>query len=303
MTLHKLTLDGQPRRRGDTLTIAGEAAVCVADSPPVTVATEIPCRSARTCRGTLQHAGGSDWTCPECARGYRRADLADLTPAGWPKHTAPPAAFIKIVRCQEHADFFLDGKLYCNTVRCFREKDPHEGAIFFSPSELTPLGPRAKIVKFIMESDWASELNGFCMFWRSEGIDRDDEIVAPGPSQLESIGALKREFGPHAVVVTKANEFLNRVGRAVAQAGLFGVSKRVVYIDPYSHISDIYRLERHPWYIPFYKDDKFAHQKEFRLIFRAPKPSGLLVLPIGDIRDIAVCMKTENIYDNVPRRP
>ena len=75
MILH--TLDGPPWRRGDTLTIAGEAAVCVAGSPPVTVATEIPCRSARTCRGTLQHAGGSDWTCPECARGYRRAGRLD----------------------------------------------------------------------------------------------------------------------------------------------------------------------------------------------------------------------------------
>ena len=102
-------------------------------------------------------------------------------------------------------------------------------------------------------------------------------------------------------MVTKANEFLNRVGRAVAQAGLAGAASRVVYIDPYSHISDIPRLERHPWDIPFYKDDKFAHQKEFRLSLRAPQPSDLLILPIGDIRDIAFCTKTENIYDNAGR--
>ena len=95
MTTRQVTIDGAPRRRGDTVTIGNDRAVVVAvyrqlrppGALPLTVlATEIPCRSA-DCAGTLEHVGES-WACPECSRGYRHAELADLLIDGWPEHSA-----------------------------------------------------------------------------------------------------------------------------------------------------------------------------------------------------------------------
>ena len=47
-------------------------------------------------------------------------------------------SLMKIVPCKEYADSFLDGNLYCNTVRYFRDRgyDEFEGAAFIHPDTL-----------------------------------------------------------------------------------------------------------------------------------------------------------------------
>ena len=42
-------------------------------------------------------------------------------------------SLMKILPCKEYVEYFLDGKLYCNTVRYFRDEgyDEFEGAGFF----------------------------------------------------------------------------------------------------------------------------------------------------------------------------
>ena len=47
-------------------------------------------------------------------------------------------SLMKIVPCRQYADCFLDGNLYCNTVRYFREEDydEYEGAAFVANSEI-----------------------------------------------------------------------------------------------------------------------------------------------------------------------
>ena len=121
MTLHKLTLAGPHRHRGDTLTLdGGEAALCVAvlwsmdpakrGDPPLTIACpDPPCRSAE-CGGVLQHAPGDwPWSCPECGRIYTRAELGNnLRADGWepdPEHLeAAPADLPPHVRTLAGAD-------------------------------------------------------------------------------------------------------------------------------------------------------------------------------------------------------
>ena len=70
----------------------------------------------------------------------------------------------------------------------------------------------------------------------------------------------------------------------------------VRYINPDTHRSNLDELLK----IPLFKQEPFAHQKEYRFVFRTGcEPVGPLVLPIGDIRDIAFWMRTEDVYDNV----
>ena len=47
-------------------------------------------------------------------------------------------SLMKILPCKEYVEYFLDGKLYCNTVRYFRDKgyDEFEGAAFLHPTTL-----------------------------------------------------------------------------------------------------------------------------------------------------------------------
>ena len=55
-----------------------------------------------------------------------------------------------------------------------------------------------------------------------------------------------------------------------------------------------------PLRIPLFKQERFSHQKEYRFVFQTGcEPAGPLTLPIGDICDIAFCMRTEDIYDSV----
>ena len=212
---------------------------------------------------------------------------------------------MKILPCKEYVEYFLDGKLYCNTVRYFRDEgyDEFEGAAFLHPTTLRINSytiPEEDLAgPVILNPNLVADLNVFCMFsWRVPKVG-DDEIVIDLESQLGSIEACIAEFGPNTVVVKNTTEFLRRVELAVARRGngvLSSVRGAVRYINP-----DTFRTNlTEPLRIPLFKQKRFAHQKEYRLVFQTGgEPAGPLELPIGDIRDIAFCMRTEDIYDSV----
>lgn len=212
---------------------------------------------------------------------------------------------MKILPCKEYVEFLLDGNLYCNTVRYFRDAgyDEFEGAAFVHPTNLyinSHVIPAEELAgPMILKLDAVANLNIFCMFtWRVPKVG-DDQILVDLESQLGSIADCIAEFGPYTVVVTNTTEFFRRVEIAVKQrprAVLAGVRGVVRYIDPDSHRSNLDKLLK----IPLFKQKRFAHQKEYRFVFQAARePAGPLVLPIGDIRDIAFWMRTEDVYDNV----
>ena len=211
-------------------------------------------------------------------------------------------SLMKIVPCKQYGDCFLDGNLYCNTVRYFRDQgyDEFEGAAFIHPetvridSQTIPKEDLAGPV--IVKLDRVADLNIFCMFsWRVPEVG-DDKILIDLESQLGSVAACIADFGPYTVVVTNTTEFLRRVELAVTQRGSGFLRGVVRYFDP-----DTHRTDRAEWMkIPLFKQERFADQKEYRFVLQTGRqPSGPLVLPIGDIRDIAFCMRTEAVYNSV----
>ena len=219
--------------------------------------------------------------------------------------SAKIVSLMKIVPCKEYADTFLDGNLYSNTVRYFRDRgyDEFEGAAFIHPDTLR-IGshtiPQEDLAgPVIIKLDQVADLNIFCMFsWRVPEVG-DEKILIDLESQLGSIAACIKDFGPYTVVVRNTAEFLRRVDRAVTQRGsrfLTSVRGVVRYFDPDTHRTDLAAALK----IPLFKQKKFAHQKEYRFVLQTDRePAGCLVLPIGDIRDIAFCMRTEDVYDSV----
>ena len=195
--------------------------------------------------------------------------------------------------------------MYCNTVRFFRNQgyDEFEGAAFLHP-DYVQIGqftiPKEDLDgPVIVKLDHVANFNIFCMFSWTVPLVGDDKIVIDLESQLGSIEQCKREFGAYAVVVKNTTEFLHRVDHAVTrQGGGFLPSMRGVvrYIDPKTHQSDLTR----PLKLPLFKQERFAHQKEYRFILQtARQPARRLCLRIGSIRDIAFCMKTEDVYNSV----
>ena len=151
----------------------------------------------------------------------------------------------------------------------------------------------------VLKPNLVADLNVFCMFsWRVPKVG-DDEILIDLESQLGSIAACIADFGPYTVVVKNTTEFLRRVDLAVTRRGsgaIAGVRDAVRYINPDTYESNL----AEPLKIPLFKQKRFAHQKEYRFVFQTGRePAGHLELPIGDIRDIAFCMRTEDVYDSV----
>ena len=217
-------------------------------------------------------------------------------------------SLMKILRCEKYVEDFLDGKLYCNTVGYFRDEDydEFEGADFLHPTTLR-LGsytiPEEDLAgPVILYSNFVSDLNVFCMFaWRLPKVGDADVLIDP-ESQLGSIKTCIADFGPYTVLVKNTSEFFRRVGLAVARRGngvLSGAHDAVRYINP-----DTFRTNpTEPLRTPLFKQQRFAHQKEYRFVFQTGRqPAGPLELPIGDIRDIAFYMRTEDIYDSVEVR-
>lgn len=210
-------------------------------------------------------------------------------------------SLIKIVSCRSYAESFLNGDLYCNTVRWFRENgyDDFEGSVFIDPDQIR-IGDAAtvsevRVEQAILQPDAISDINIFCMFaWTAP--TGGGQMIIDLKSQLGPLERLREEFGGYAVVITNVTEFLRRIGHAARNFDT-GVARMVSYVDPESHRTD---TKGDPMMIPFVKINRFSHQKEYRVALRTNlQPAGPYILSIGSIRDIAQVQRTEDIYGSV----
>ena len=212
---------------------------------------------------------------------------------------------VKIVSSVERAEAILDGQLYCNTVGYFRENDRYEGSfpltgtvrinnVMFDPEDLIE-PPQLTLSR-------VSDLNVFCMFaWAAPKLDKD-RITFDPVSQLGSLKRLSKRFGNHAVVITNVTKFLQRADKAVAPSNfrVLGRSRNLVdYVNPDDGIAP----PTTPWdllAVPLRKNKKFSHEKEYRLVYwTTSQTPGPVTLNIGDIRDIAIRMRTADIYNSL----
>lgn len=219
----------------------------------------------------------------------------------------PIYLLIKICRKKEYADCFLSGKLYANRLRYFRDQgiDKYEGAIWLQPDKclftlhgcLIPAEDFARPIQAQLQR--IDNLHIFCIFAFHHSVgfetlspENVDDFKA---NQLGSMDACRKDFGAHAVVITNAQEFFNRVDAALKR---MWQEKRILrsprclveYYDP-----DTFHMEISK--IPFYKRNEFIHQKEYRIAINTGTVGcDPLVLDIGNIRDIAFGMDTADIY-------
>lgn len=123
---------------------------------------------------------------------------------------------------------FLDGVLYCNTVKYYRDLkdgDEREGTVVIPGGK--NMGVELKVGSYIIpgedvvevthQPDLVSGANVFCMYcWAPPFVD-DKWISLDKPSQLGSLRTLGQKYGSHAVVLKNVSEFIKRVDQAVRQ--------------------------------------------------------------------------------------
>ena len=213
-------------------------------------------------------------------------------------------SLMKIVPCVEWAEQLLDGQLYCNTVSFLRQQfDEYEGTVPLTGTLRIDdlLIPKNNLAEPpLLIPNLVSNLNVFCMFcWASPKVD-DGTIFFDPESQLGSIHSLVQTFGEHTVVVKNVTEFLRRADKALEHPcnEVCGAVRGIVdYVEPGTGevppttLRDLLRTALR-------KRKSFANEKEYRFVYwTGREPAEPFILKIGDIRDIAFRMRTQDVYE------
>lgn len=202
---------------------------------------------------------------------------------------------LKYFTKKAHADKMLDGNLFAQRLKAFRNHedsiraDSKEGTFLIQKDDPSFALNIAGID--IPQRNWLDDmplyfeivdnLNIFCLTQagtRSSG-DRDDDITFEPD--------LPSKFGNHVVVITETREFLDQAWIAIDREGFTACAEPVEYYTRYPH--DIaYGPNGVCWKMAFLKPRVFEPECEFRIAFcTGTKGDDPKTLKIGDIRDIA----------------
>ena len=216
---------------------------------------------------------------------------------------------LKAFRKEKWAEDFLDGVLYCNTVKYYRDledsdekRDKDEGAVVIPGDRLSELRlgdyvvKRLDLVTLRHYFNLTSGVNVYCMFcWapRLEG----GQVFLNKEEQLGSLREFDRKYGPYSVVIGNLPEFFGRIDVAINREGiLLGRGDTVTY----ELAKDVPNNPEGLFDLAFHKNSKYSDEHEYRFAFLVDqKEQGPFRLNIGDIRDIATLQRTDEIYDSI----
>ncbi len=217
---------------------------------------------------------------------------------------------------KQYADDFLQGKLFLNSLRYFKDiegadgrGDQNEGAIvnplqdgilkLTAKNEETGEVSEITITKedlaapIVMRPYWYDHINLLCMYACHSGEFQEisDDNINDFMKHIQ-IPEECVSLGEHAIIITNCQEFLRRISTAAESKGYRLCRGLVTYYDPDVGTPTI-RTELETI---FHKQKDYEHQREFRIAVDAhldePTP---LILSIGDISDIALPVRTSEI--------
>ena len=222
----------------------------------------------------------------------------------------------KVFSEAQHADDFIKGSLYANTLCYFRNierdsarGDSEEGAIIPPLEglgiELTSTNPttgefdKITIAKDdlaappIIRPRWFEHINLFCMYAARTGqfTTISEQNIADFQKQLEMPEDCQ-EFGDHAVVIKNTSEFIRRVNLAAEKKGYRVYYGPVEYYDPDIGTPPIHS----PIQTLFLKRKIYEYQKEWRLAIDTSTAADCpIIFDIGGIEDITAKMSTPDL--------
>lgn len=189
---------------------------------------------------------------------------------------------------EERIESFLDGEVYMNTLGYFSKleddslrADEKEGDTLWLQNATLSIRPNGEdfipINGLISPIRYASssnqQVNVYCMFGVGEEVER------------EGIDPRVLNFGDTFAVITNPNLFCERLSEAAKQIGQEIRWGRIRYVDELEHDGAVG---------PYVKSARYSYQSEFRITMH-PGHGCPSVLQIGDIRDIAITGRSEDL--------
>jgi hypothetical protein len=230
--------------------------------------------------------------------------------------------FIKFYDEERHADQFMAGELYLNTLSHFKKIERESGdgrtdstegvAMWWQPDDISiklniPGIGETEITKKDLAGpvatsfDYHNYLHIFCLYavhttgFKFVGgkVECSAEDAEKLRQQLK-IDERCLKFGKFAVV-TPAVSFLNHLGEALKSQGHKVKGKLVKYYDETTFHGSIPREE-----IPFRKQKRFSYQQEFRLcVYPTVMVDSPITIKIGNISSISVKMASARLNSHL----
>lgn len=207
---------------------------------------------------------------------------------------------LKFLKKENYINDLLDGKLYMNTLKYFKEKEYLDKAradkfetifshkqqkfdfiningTYFTNTQIQ----KGSITSISQRFDLC---NIFCLFalWKEK---EDDKIF---------IDEKNKTFGKYCICITDVQEFLNRVIKVIEKENIECSFMKVNYINK----DEDYKIDIDE--VPFTKFDNFKYQNEFRIAIDTKKNiNKSYILEIGDIRDIAFSTSIDELNQSL----
>ena len=217
---------------------------------------------------------------------------------------------LKAFRQEKWAEEFLDGCLHCNTLRFYRDwdnkslRDKNEGVIVLPGANLDlKIGdfkfPKGDMLSLSYRPNLMDYIYVYCMYcWAPPWVD-DTRVFVDKETQLGSLRSLGHRYGQYAVGIKNPREFFRRLDRAVHSIDSKALTAKGEPVK-YEPMLGLPTTPEQTLQAAFHKDVKYIGEQEFRFAFLLDqKLPAEFRLNIGDIRDIAVSMRTEDIFDSI----
>jgi hypothetical protein len=220
--------------------------------------------------------------------------------------------FVKTFSEPSHAEQFLDGLLYMNSLNYFVKLeesesagrvDRHEGvSAWLQPNEIQLEINGIHIDREDLAGPVFLQMNRhlvksiFCMHAGYIGGNTPSEFATTVEfEQAIKIPQKNISLGQYSAVITNVKEFLQRVTVAADKQNIAVRGQLVNYYDPTTFHGHFAEEDT-----PFSKQIQFAYQLEFRLVAnRQDSDASPYTLDIGSLRDIAQMISIETLNANI----
>lgn len=218
---------------------------------------------------------------------------------------------LKSFRQQQWAEDFLDGVLHCNSLQFYRDwedkrlRDENEGVIVIPGAKIDRLTfgnfriPKSDLVSLSYRPNLMDYVCVYCMYcWAPPWVD-DERVFLDKETQLGSLRRLERCYGRYSVVIQDLPEFFRRLNQVINSPYSEIVLARGTTVR-YERMLALPTTPEQTLDAVFHKDKKYIGEQEYRLAFLlSQKKQGAFRMNIGSIRDIAVMMRTKDIFDSI----
>jgi hypothetical protein len=242
-----------------------------------------------------------------------------------PRRRTITYAYVKFFSERDHAEQFLDGKLFMQRVAHFRQQEDEEGRWDRTEGVSAWLQKQGLEIQLTMptigvanitERDLAAPVSIsmsetdepyiFCLYayYIQRPLPTDDPRDIYGEDRLAELEANLQidpkclKLGPHAVWVP-ACPFMERLKEAAPGLGLSVRADHVRYYD-----EGVLNGQFDPKDVPFRKQKRFAYQSEYRICVRTlDRTPGPRIFNIGSLRGFSTYMDSKNLLHALKLAP